>query len=247
MRLRRIFFCLAVLALLVSRPVLAADDAAKDAKADKPAASDSAADRKDDPKKDPDWIAKGSKYSPEGCEFEIVFPEQPFQSKRCDPVEKDQDCSNMTTYTKVFGIDSTITYNVSCTPAGADMYDKYDDNVMRTTLNGMTHAMHLETSQTGYMPLKEAKMAVLLGSGKTDNGDDLIYTAQLWIGHKSVFTLEGELRGKYQPEADRLFAEILKTAKLKGTATPVDIDGNPIKPDSKASKAEKSKDNPDKK
>jgi hypothetical protein len=249
--------------ILIAAPgssAFAADAAAKD----KPAAAEKTATAKDTAKesplsKDPDWLAQGSVYSPEGCEFQVTFPEQPYNTQHCDPIEKGKNCSDMTSFTKVYGIDSTVTYNVSCTATDGDMYGKYDDNVMRTTLQGMTRTLNLDTSQTGFMPLKEAKMAVLLGSGKTENGqDDLIYTAQLWIGHKSVFTLEGQLRGKYQPDADRLFAEILKTAKLKGTATPVDVDGNVIEPKSKSSKpagsmaaeaakAEKSEDNPDKK
>jgi hypothetical protein len=245
MRLRKIFVCLAVMALLFPACTAgAADDAAKDkdARVEKPAAA--AEEKSDAPKtaeeesrstKDPEWLAKGSVYSPEGCEFQIVFPEQPYQTKRCDPIEKDKNCSDMTSFTRVYGIDSTLTFNVTCTPTQGDMYDQYDDNVMRTTLSGMTRSMNLEQSQTGFMPLKEAKMAVLLGSGKTENKqDDLIYTAQLWIGHKSVFTMEGELRGKYQQDADLLFAQILKTAKLKGTATPIDANGNVIEPKGKA-------------
>jgi hypothetical protein len=210
-------------------------DAAKSAaKTPSPALTDSTTPPASTPapspkKSQPEWLAHAYTYSPPGCEFTIQFPEEPFTGQRCDPVEPTKNCSDVTTFTKVYGLDATVTYTVTCKPTPTDMYGKYDDNVMRTVLMGMARPVNLDKSDTGFALFKEAKMAVLLGSGKTDNKqDDLIYTAQLWIGHASTFTLEGQVRGNYVPDADQLFAEILKTAKLKGTATPVDINGKPL-------------------
>ncbi len=164
----------------------------------------------------PAWLESGYTYSPEGCDFTVSFPQEPYTTKRCDPVEPGKNCTDMTTFTKVFGVDATLLFSVSCNKADGNMYDRYDDNVMRTTLLGMARPVNLGSSETGFAKMDKAKMAVLLGTGKADNGeDDLMYTAQLWIGHNSVFTLEGELRGKYVPDADLLFAEILKTARVR--------------------------------
>jgi hypothetical protein len=205
------------LALLVA-PLSAAEKPAAPPKTEKPAE----ASKEKNADKAPAWLATGKEFSPEGCEFTVMFPEAPYKTKRCDPVEPDKNCSEVTSFTKVFGMDATVDYRVTCIPADPAMYDKYDNDVMRTALIAMAKPANLDKSETGFGELKEAKMAVLLGSGKTDNKkDDLIYTAQLWIGHKSVFTLEGELRGKYVAEADQMFADILKTAKVKGPVTQV--------------------------
>ncbi len=225
---------------LLAAPLFAAEKPVEGPKAEKPAE----APKEKSADKAPAWLATGKEFSPEGCEFTVMFPEEPYKTKRCDPVEPDKNCSEVTSFTKVFGMDATVDYHVTCIPADPSMYDKYDDNVMRTALIAMAKPANLDKSETGFGELKEAKMAVLLGSGKTDNKkDDLIYTAQLWIGHKSVFTLEGELRGKYVAEADQMFADILKTAKVKGPVTPVAKGEKKAEPakDEKA-KEEKSKD-----
>ncbi len=164
----------------------------------------------------PAWLESGSVFSPEGCDFTVTFPEEPYTTKRCDPIEPTKNCSNVTTFTKVYGLDATLLFNVTCNKAADGMFGRYDDNVMRTTLLSMAKPSNLDKSETGFTQNSQAKMAVLLGSGKSDNGkDDMLYTAQLWIGHHSVFTLEGQLRGQYVAEADQLFAEILKTAKVR--------------------------------
>lgn len=211
---------IAIAGLLSIHPAIAADNKVESPQAEKSTEPV----KQPNAKKPPEWLAKGHEFSPPGCEFTVTFPEEPYKTKRCDPVEPTKNCTEVTSFTKVFGIDATVNYNVTCLPADPGMYEKYDDNVMRTALFAMAKPANLDKSETGFGELKEAKMAVLIGSGKTENKqDDLIYTAQLWIGHKSVFTLEGELRGKYVPEADALFADILKTARVKGPVTPVDV------------------------
>jgi peptidoglycan hydrolase CwlO-like protein len=40
---------------------------------------------------------------------------------------------------------------------------------------------------------------------------DTIFVAQLWVGKKSIMAVEAEMMGEQTPEADDLFASILKT------------------------------------
>lgn len=169
----------------------------------------------------PAWLDSAYEFSPEGCEFAIKFPEKPYQSRRCDPVEPTRNCNTITSYTKVFGMSAAVDFNVTCYPADAGMYERYSDAVMQTTLLAMAKPLKLESFDTGYNEYKTAKMAVLLGGGKTETQQEMIYTAQLWIGQKSVFTLEAQLRGAHNEDSDRLFAEILRTARLKDDAAPV--------------------------
>ena len=171
----------------------------------------------------PAWIAAGSTYAPDGCEFQIAFPEEPYQGKRCDALDP-TNCTEATTFTKVYGLDATIAYTVSCNPTGKDLYDQYSDNVMKAALFAMAQPSNLGKSQTGFGILPQAKMAVLLGSGKAANNDDVLYTGQIWVGHKSILTIEGKLSGSYNADSDRLFAEILKTARIRDKASDKPVD-----------------------
>lgn len=173
----------------------------------------------------PAWIATGSTYAPDGCEFQISFPEAPYRGKRCDPGDP-ANCTDATTFTKVYGLDATIAYTVSCNPTPKDQFDQYSDNVMKAALFAMAQPSHLDKSQTGFGVLPQAKMAVLLGSGKAANGDDVLYTSQIWVGHKSIFTIEGRLSGSYNPDSDKLFAEILKTARIRDKTPDKPVDNS---------------------
>ncbi len=158
----------------------------------------------------PDSFAEDVTYGPESCEFSIVFPGAPYTAQRCNPADPEK-CDPITSYTKVFGMDATVNFNVTCIPVSADMYSRYSGDVMRTTLEAMVGRQHLDQYKTSFQQHDDkAKQAILLGAGRTGKSDK-IYTAQLWIGHRSVFTVEGELIGVPLDEADDMFAAILRS------------------------------------
>lgn len=153
-------------------------------------------------------------YSPEGCEFTITFPSEPFVGRKCNP-ENPEECHEVVSFTKVFDIAASLNLSVVCNPSSADMYTRYSGDVMKTTLIAMAGRGKLEQSETGYNDFHDAKMAFILGYGK--KGDqDLIYNGQLWIGQKSIFSLEADIVGDYVDGADAMFAEILQSVRYKG-------------------------------
>lgn len=173
-------------------------------------------------------------YAPDGCEFRMEFPGEPYRSQRCNPDLPDQ-CHDVTTYTKVFGMDATLNFHVTCNPVEEGMYGKYTGDILQATLEAMVGRNHLEEYQTGYQEMDVAKQAVILGIGKTGDNEK-VYIAQLWIGHKSTFTVEAELIGdETTTVADEMFANILhsirheswpKAAPVKGRAVPpLTVDG----------------------
>jgi len=189
-------------------------------------------------------------YAPEGCEFRMEFPGEPYQSQRCNP-DLPSECHDVTTYTKVFGMDATLNFHVTCNPAEEGMFDKYTGDVLQTTLEAMVGNNHLEEYQTGYQELDVAKQAVILGVGKA-GGNEKVYIAQLWIGHKSAFTVEAELIGdQTTAAADDMFANILhsirhesweKAAPIKRQAAPaLSVEGEQPPPQENAAPH----DNPD--
>ncbi|MCB9988916.1 MAG: hypothetical protein H6868_06230 [Rhodospirillales bacterium] len=153
-------------------------------------------------------------YAPDDCEFAIVFPEEPYTAQRCDPENPDK-CSKITSYTKVFGMAATVHFNVTCNPVTENMYDRYSGDIMRATLMAMAASNHLEHMETHYNEVDGAKNAILLGAGSTGSSE-MIYSTHLWIGKKSVFTVEAELIGDQPPEeAEALFTDILRSINLK--------------------------------
>lgn len=167
----------------------------------------------------------------EGCEFEITLPGEPYNSRRCDP-ENPEKCSRITNYTKTFGLDATVNFNITCNPAEEGMFGKYSGEVMKTTLAAMVGKDKLEEFKTDMFEGKDFKQAILIGNGKVNN-QDRMYSAQLWIGQTSVFTAEGEIIGYAGDEADRMFADIV------GSVRPIPVDA-PQK-DGEEKKAEEKK------
>ena len=171
-------------------------------------------------------------YAPDGCEFRMELPGEPYQSRKCSP-DNPEICRDITSYTKVFGLDATVNVNITCNPAPDQMYEQYNGEIMQATMAAMMGKDKLADYQTGYQEFDVAKEAVLLGMGKTGNSER-IFVAQLWIGHKSIFTMEAELIGQQTEEADKMYTGILHSvrheswpkstipAKEKGSETPPD-------------------------
>ena len=150
-------------------------------------------------------------YAPEDCEFALDLPEAPYKSRRCSTDDPEQ-CSELTSFTKVFGTDATVAITLSCNKAAEDMFTRYSGDVMKATLIAMLGQQGIENYETGFSEFKEAKQAILIGTG-TEGRSEKIYTAQLWIGHKSLLTVEASLIGGPLPEADGLYAAILKSIR----------------------------------
>jgi hypothetical protein len=168
-----------------------------------------------DKKKDKEPVPEtpGYHYAPPGCDFRIDFPGEPFQAKRCDPDDSSK-CNAVTSFTHVFALDATVNFNVTCNPPEKNMYDHYSGEVMKETLIALVGKGKLDKYETDFQQFPEAKQASLLGTGKSGNSEK-IYIAQLWIGHQSVFTVEGELIGEQTDDADKMFADILRSIRYK--------------------------------
>lgn len=163
---------------------------------------------------------EGYLYAPADCEFQVKLPSTPVHARRCSKDNPDE-CHAVTSFTKVFGLDATIDIRLTCNKAEKGMYDRYTGAVMKATLEGMAGKNKLDEYETHFRQSDDAKEAVLIGAGEQGNSNK-IYMAQLWIGHDSIFTIEGELIGGPLKEADDMFAEILRSAMLKKDAAAKD-------------------------
>jgi len=151
-------------------------------------------------------------FSPDGCDFEITFPDKPYTSKRCP--EGVGKCYDLTGYTMVYNLSTTVEVSVTCVPSTPQNYSRYNERVIRAALNGMVERAEIGTHEIKFREYEDSRQGALIGSG-TYGKQSRIYNAQLWIGQNSVFTVEAKLTGRAQGEADDAFGDILRSIQKK--------------------------------
>jgi hypothetical protein len=157
-------------------------------------------------------------YAPDGCDFQITFPEAPYNTRRCPDGGK--QCYQLTTYTMVYDLRTTVDISVTCNPSTPADYMRYDENVMRKVLEGMVARKSIEQYNIGFQQYETVRAATLTGTGSTGR-QGKIYTSQIWAGQNSIFTLQAELVGEAHPHADAMFRDVLKSLQMK-KAPPVE-------------------------
>lgn len=201
-------FLTALLFGMALSPALHAEEAKKD---EKPAAEKKTDAAAEDASAEEEDISY--RFAPDFCDFEITLPEEPTIMQKC---LGDGGCFNVNSYTMVYDLQTTVDVSVTCNPSTPAAFDKYNEAVMRAALAGMVENRNLETHEVRFMEDKKAKTksAALSGAGTTGR-QEKIYTAQLWIGPNSVFTIQAELVGGAHAEADKSFSDILSSIKTK--------------------------------
>lgn len=157
-------------------------------------------------------------YAPEGCEFEMRLPSEPATARRCHPMMPNE-CALMDSFTRVFDLAATVNIFFSCKPIGGATRSNYTEDALRIMLVSRPGVTDLETQEIAIDERENFTRAALLGAGPSQNGQDvMIYTTQIWVGDKSVLTMEGELIGAAHEQADLLFADILHSLRFKDEA-----------------------------
>ncbi len=158
-------------------------------------------------------LAEPYTYGPDPCEFKMTFPEKPLIEQKCTDGEK-KACAEIVTYTKIVTAEASVNFRITCTAADPKELERYTPEIMVETVKQMLTEANLEgdppkaTTQNGY------KVAATVGTGV--RGDrDVIYTAQLWIGEKSIFSLEADMSGPQDDKTDKLFTQVLGSMQSK--------------------------------
>lgn len=212
------YFLLLLMAVTFSFPAFAEEEKKEDKaevtaeKEQSPKAEETKEEKKPEEKKEKDHSFK---YAPDFCDFEIVFPEAPLKAMKCLP-DGDQ-CYELNSYTMVYDLQTTVDVSVTCNPSTPAAYERYNESVMKAALTGMVSDRDLETHNIQFKQEKEYRNAALTGTGTTGR-QDKIYSAQMWIGKNSVFTVQAELIGNAHPAADKTFSDILRSIQVKGGA-----------------------------
>jgi hypothetical protein len=157
-------------------------------------------------------MAEDFVYIPKDCEFRLTYPEAPSTASACNP-ENPTQCHQVSTFTKIYAMDTSIRVTTTCNAAEPGMLEKYSGDVMQFTLESMAKN-NVDDYQTGFNDHGIAKQAVLLGNKKMPDGSERLYMAQIWIGKKSVFTIEGEvLASPEEKQTDIIFGDIYKSIR----------------------------------
>jgi hypothetical protein len=179
-------------------------------------------------------------YIPKDCEFRLTYPEEPSTAEACNP-DNPLQCHQVSNFTRVYALDSSVRINTTCNPAETGMLTRYSSEVMQYTLQTMAKP-RVDEFETGFNDHNIAKQAVLLGNKKLPDGTERVFMAQLWIGKKSVFTIEGEVSGASSAEADLLFSNILKSVRHESWDEPEKAEKPPKSTENKESGEKPEKD-----
>lgn len=155
--------------------------------------------------------------SPPGCDFQITFPEKPYNSTRC-PEGGNGQCYDLARYTMVYDMSTTVDVRFSCNKLMPGQFEQYNEQVSRMALNGMAARNNVRESTTNFSQDNQVKRTVLSGAGVSGQ-QDKIYIAQIWTSPQSILTLEAELIGPQHHQADAVFGEILRSIQVKETET----------------------------
>lgn len=150
------------------------------------------------------------KYSPDYCEFTANFPEEPLVSNYCEKEDDPSTCYNLISYTKVLDMASTINVEIICNPATPEMFAEFTPKVMEETVSEMTKESTVEKYNINTRETDGYRQTGLIGKGRKGL-DDTIYLAQLWISEQSIMSVEAEMSGAQTEQADKLFADILRS------------------------------------
>ncbi|MCL4677525.1 MAG: hypothetical protein KJ017_02915 [Alphaproteobacteria bacterium] len=154
-------------------------------------------------------------YQPEYCDFFATFPGEPIKSRRCEEEAPDR-CYDLVSYTKVFGLSSTVRAEIICNPLPEGAYDDYTPEVMKQTVESMAMGEVMQGYEPNVIQEANFKQAGMIGRGRAGMGDT-IFVAQLWVGKRSILAVQAEMMGEPSEEADAHFAEILRSIGYQET------------------------------
>jgi hypothetical protein len=157
-------------------------------------------------------LAEPFTFGPDDCEFQTTFPEKPFIEKKCS--QNSADCTVVTTFTKAVGTSASTNFRVTCNPLDANEAEKYTPKIIEETLKKLVQSNNLIIYDIQSSKNDTYKSASAISVSQRDE-KALVYNAQIWVGKKSIFTIEGEMIGDGNEVIQETFANILRNTYAK--------------------------------
>ena len=152
------------------------------------------------------------RYAPEACDFEMIFPSDPYIARRCP--QGQASCYDVTGFTYVYDVTTSVDITVTCVPSTPAEYKAYSPPIIKTALQGMSRRKNIEGAEINAREKEGYRVGSLLGATKRGKQNG-IYNAQLWVGQNSLMTIEAQLIGPSHPKADIAFGDILSSVKIR--------------------------------
>lgn len=184
-------------------------------------------------------MAKPYTYAPQHCDTQITFPEEPLIENRCMTKGDQKDCSDVVTFKKIFIPDGSVNVRVTCVAYDKKELDTYTPEVVEETLKRLLSDQNMEAYDVTSDSADGIRRSTSLSVGSQDNVP-YVYTGQIWIGDKSMFTLEISMKGAKNDQVDKLFAEILSSTHAVKQSKPAAVskDKKEATPETPAKKVE---------
>ena len=156
-------------------------------------------------------------FSPAGCEFSATLPSEPAISKRCPETAK-AGCYDVAKFIKIYDYNATINFELSCNLITQDIRDAYTREAIEAVLTSAVRRKGLENvpdifynePKNGDTTYKIAAVSGMRKAGVTEK----LFIHQLWMGEHSLMLIGAELSEASHIEADKTFAEILKSIHI---------------------------------
>lgn len=155
-------------------------------------------------------------YAPEQCDFQITFPEKPYMVEKCAGANEKRKCVEVVSYKKIIPPDGAVDVRLTCEAKDDSNPDSQTKDYSELTLKSLlkdhnyeAYDLHSETSGKDHVTRSTS-----LSIG-VQNDIPYIYSGQIWIGPKSLLTVETSMKGEKNDQVDQIFAEILKSLIVK--------------------------------
>lgn len=169
-------------------------------------------------------------YAPENCDMRVGFPEKPFIEKKCVTHADKQECTDVVTYKKVVPPEASVTFRITCVEYPKSELETYTPEIVEKTLNKLLKDQGLEAYDIQSETVDNMQRSTSMSIGTNDDGVAYMYSGQIWIGEKSLFTLEANMKGPQEKSVEETFVSILRETY------PKDLKIEDTKNDTKADK-----------
>lgn len=149
-------------------------------------------------------------YAPENCDMRVGFPEKPIIEKKCVTHAEKQECTDVVTYKKIAPPQSSVTFRITCVEYPKSELATYTPEIVEKTLNKLLKDQGLEPFDIQSETVDNMQRSTSMSIGTDDEGIAYMYSGQIWIGQKSLFTLEGNMKGPQEKSVEETFVSILR-------------------------------------
>ncbi|MDY0028531.1 MAG: hypothetical protein RBR86_01170 [Pseudobdellovibrionaceae bacterium] len=149
-------------------------------------------------------------YAPENCDMRVGFPEKPIIEKKCITHAEKQECTDVVTYKKIVPPHSSLTFRITCLEYPKVELNTYTPEIVEKTLNKLLKDQGLEPFDIQSETVDNMQRSTSMSIGTDDEGIAYMYSGQIWIGEKSLFTLEGNMKGPEEKSVEETFVSILR-------------------------------------